>query len=250
MLGMAINPEFQDACIPMREYISRNPAHVHTISVHIPVEGVEPVVEQKAAHKSAPKAVTDTPKADVQKKPASYAAVLSTNPKPIVPAAPVGKVVNAVLSAASMVQGKMQWGPVVGTWSMSMPTIKVKIDAGRQGTISKNMNLDTGAFLNYISQVAYNRDFAWLKGTGGTPVKLAPLEIGMFNKGHSVITTMMQGVTLRIGCSLYSLDFMVVPDAQYDYLLGAPFMSAFAVKPNFRNEYAGPSRPSRRCPGT
>lgn len=115
---------------------------------------------------------------------------------------------------------------------------KVKIDAGRQGTIEKHMNLDTGATLNCISQAAYNREFAWLKSTVGTPVKLAPLEIGMFNKGHSVIITMMQGVTLRIGCSLYCLDFMVVPDAQYDNLLGAPFMSAFAEKPNFRIEYA------------
>ena len=160
MLEMAIDPEFQDACQPMREYISRNPAHVHTISAQIPVEGVEPAVEPKAAHEVAPKAVIDAPKADVQKKPASYAVVLSTNPKPTVPAAPVGRVVNAVLSAASEVLGKKQSGLVVGTWSMFMPTIKVKIDAGRQGTIEKHMNLDTGGTLNCISQAAYNRDFA------------------------------------------------------------------------------------------
>ena len=238
MLEMAVDPEFQDACKPVHAYISRDAAHVHNVSARIPEGGVRPVAELKAAHESAPKSVTDAVKADVQKKPASYATVLSTTSKPTVSAAPVGKVVNAVLSAASAVQGKKQSGPVVGTWSMSMPTIKVKVDAGRQGTVERHMNLDTGATLNCISQTADNRDFAWLKGTGGTPVKLAPLELGSFNKGHSVIITMMQGVTLRIGCSLYCLDFVVVPDAQFDYLLGAPFMSAFAVKPNFRNEYA------------
>ena len=58
---------------------------------------------------------------------------------------------------------------------------------------------------------------------------------------HSVIITMMQGVTLRIGCSLYCLDFMVVPDAHSVRISAgctAPFMSASAVKPNFTNEYA------------
>lgn len=105
MLEIAGEPAFRDACKPMQAYISRNPAHVHTISAHIPVEGVEPAVEPKAAHEFAPEPVTDAPKADVQKKPASYATVLSAKPKPTVPAAPVGNVVNAVLSAASVVQG-------------------------------------------------------------------------------------------------------------------------------------------------
>ena len=131
----------------------------------------------------------------------------------------MGKVVNPVLSAASVVQGKNQSGHVVGAWSMSMPTIKVKIDAGRLGTLEKHTNLDTSAT---SCRRPTTRTSLGLGAQVALQSSWHPLEPYMFNKGHLVVITMMRGITLRIGCSLYCLDVMVVPHARYNYLTGAP----------------------------
>ncbi len=69
MLDMAVDPEFQDAWKPMREYISKIPAHVHTVNANIPVKGEEPVAKVGAAHEVAREAKTDAVKANVQNKP-------------------------------------------------------------------------------------------------------------------------------------------------------------------------------------
>ncbi len=41
---------------------------------------------------------------------------------------------------------------------------------------------------------------------------------------------------MQIGCALYTLDILIVPDTEY--LLGASFMAAFAVKPYFHRNAA------------
>lgn len=49
---------------------------------------------------------------------------------------------------------------------------------------------------------------------------------------------MIQGVTLRIGIAEYTTDLLVVPDTQFEYLLGANFIAGFAVKTYFNRGVA------------
>lgn len=89
--------------------------------------------------------------------------------------------------------------PVVESFSVSMPSLVAKVAGGREGNIKRPMYLDTGASFSCISQAAYDKDFRWLKASGGTVVALEPLQLNMFTSQQSVVTHMMQGVTLHNG---------------------------------------------------
>jgi len=67
-----------------------------------------------------------------------------------------------------------------------------------------------------------------------TPIALEPLKLNIFNGQHSVVTHMMQGVTMRIGIAEYQTDLLIVRDTQFDHLFGANFFAGYAVKTHFR----------------
>lgn len=67
---------------------------------------------------------------------------------------------------------------------------------------------------------------------------LKPLKLNMINSQHSIVSHMMQGVTLRIGIAEYTTDLLVVSDTQLEYLFGAYFMAGFAVKTYFNRGIA------------
>lgn len=153
--------------------------------------------------------------------------------RPIEDPAPLpcaGKLIGAAITpAAHAVSTK---GPVLDLYTVSMPYVHGKFCAGRQGSMVRNLHIDTGASISCISQEAYNRDHAILKGAGGKLVKLQePMRLDMFNKSGSVVTEIVMGVEFQIGDALYSSHFFVVPDVGYDYLMGSDFMARYAVKP-------------------
>ena len=146
--------------------------------------------------------------------------------------AQVASLINVGISGQVMATAQKS-GPVLDSFTVSMPSVMAKIDGGRRGVLERPMHLDTGASFSCISQAAYDRDFLTLKVSGDTPVMLEPLRLNMFNFHHSIVTHMMQGVTLRIGIAEYITDLLVVPDTQFEYLLGANFIAGFAVKTYF-----------------
>lgn len=122
--------------------------------------------------------------------------------------------------------------PVVDLYTVSMPYVHAKFCAGRNGSMVRDLYLDTGASISCISQEAFNRDHALLKGAGGKVIKLQePMRLDMFNKSGSVVTEIVMGAEFQIGDALYTGHFFVVRDVGYDYLLGSDFMARYAVKP-------------------
>ena len=151
--------------------------------------------------------------------------------------AQVASLINVGISG-QVVASAQKSGPVLDSFTVSMPSIMAKIDGGRRGVLERPMHLDTGASFSCILQAAYDRDFMHLKFSGGTPVMLEPLRLIMFNSQHSIVSHMMQGVTFHIGIAEYTLDLLVVPDTQFEYLLGANFMTGFAMKTYFNRRTA------------
>ncbi|EIE27610.1 hypothetical protein COCSUDRAFT_39230 [Coccomyxa subellipsoidea C-169] len=148
--------------------------------------------------------------------------------------------VAAVAAAAVVVaeEAVNAISPVIELYTVSMPFVHGKFNAGRKGSMTRDMYVDTGASISCISQSAYNRDHDLLKGAGAKLVKLQePMRLDMFNKSGSVVTEIVMGAEFQIGDALYSSHLFVVPDVGYDYLLGSDFMARYAVKPlYYRNQ--------------
>ena len=217
LVDMAVQPDFQTACKLMHGFLTKaEGGETPSVACTSPAPAVEAA---KAPAVASYRTVTAQP-------------VTAGANAPV-----VGTVVNANLCPAvsSVSQQKCA---IVETYSVSMPYIMGKLDGGRLGSISRQMYLDQGSNLNLISQSAYNRDFPFIKQARGTNVKLEPLRLNMYNSQHSDVTQMVQGLTMQIGCAEYTIDMLIVPDTKFEYLLGANFMAAFAVKPLFHRNKA------------
>ena len=205
---MVADPECQSACKSMHAFLGGGQSE-------IPVQEVR-VSQDVRAHQPSFAEVVTNPVAAPAKSPIT-ASVISTG-------------MLAPLHA-NAVQAK--GGTILEIYSVSMPAVEGTIDAGRLGAVKRPMYFDIGASVSCISQEAYNKDAAVLKAAGGVLVKLEPLKLGMYNRQHSVVTEILAGVSFRIGQGVYTTSFLVVPQADYEYLLGAEFMARFDVKPSF-----------------
>ena len=127
---------------------------------------------------------------------------------PLAADAQVASLINGGISG-QVVASAQKSGPVLDCFTVSMPSVMAKIDGGRRGVQERPMHLDRGASFSCLSQAAYDRDFLHLKFSGGTPVMLEPLRLKISNSQHSIVSHMMQGVTLRIGIAEYKTDLSV-----------------------------------------
>ena len=205
MVDLTLDSKFQDACKPLQALFSGGGENGAPVTANV---------------------TSDMPKAHGL----GYAAVTAKRPA-LSANAQVASLINVGINPPVMASAHK--GPVLETFTVGMPKIWAKINAGRNGSRSQQMHLDTGTSFSCISQSAYDHDFEYLKGAGGTPVMLEPLQLNMFNSHHSIVTHMMQGMTLQKGIAEYTVDLLVVPDTQFDYLLGANFQAEYAVKPYF-----------------
>ena len=210
-VDMVSDPACRSACQPLHEYLTSAREAVASSDAQASTTVVHNVTVDDVAH--------------------SYCDAA----RPIEDAAPLpcaGKLIGAAITPA--VHAVSTKSPVLDLYTVSMPYVHAKFCAGRQGTMMRNMYLDSGASISCISQEAYNRDHALLKGAGGKLIKLQePMRLDMFNKSGSVVTEIVMGVEFQIGDALYNSHFFVVPDVGYDYLMGSDFMARYAVKPLF-----------------
>lgn len=206
-VDMVSDPACRSACQPLHEYLTA--AGEAATSSDVPNTAVHTVTFDEAApsYCNAARPIED--------------------PAPL-PCA--GSLIGAAITPA--VHAVSTKGPVLDLYTVSMPYVHGKFLAGRQGSMVCNMYLGSGASISCISQEAYNRDHAVLKGAGGKLVKLQEsMRLDMFNKSGSVVTEIVMGVRFQIGDALSNSHFFVVPDVGYDYLMGSDFMARYAVKP-------------------
>jgi hypothetical protein len=132
--------------------------------------------------------------------------------------------------------------PTIDHYLVSMPQIKFQFiggssagagGAGGAGGGDRVASIDSGAVMCCISEKAYRRDKDHLGGTLG---KLTtPLAIKTFNNQVTATDTILMGAKIVIGRAVYPMNFVLVPGASYEYLLGANFMAEYDITLGFRS---------------
>lgn len=129
----------------------------------------------------------------------------------------------------------------VRTAVATMTSVAAKVSGANGVLYLKTLHLDTGCTINCASRAYVQSNMHKLCGPGSSArlVKLlTPVSVGMFGQHSSLATHVLQGVQLRIGKGVYTVDLLIIVEGNFDLVLGFSFFTDYADR-RFADRSAG-----------